>query len=146
MGFGSFATTPFTCGVNSHPAPLSQRSGQKGFTVSFEDFWNQYPRKVCKKPARQQWEKLTADEQRKAIEALPAHVKQWSDPQFIPHARTWLYQERWEDEIEPVQHKVTAWWSSPSAMEAKARELGVQAAPGEGYDQLKEKIRRRLAA
>jgi len=27
MGFGSFATTPLTCGVSSHPAPLSQGSG-----------------------------------------------------------------------------------------------------------------------
>lgn len=107
----------------------------------FEEFWNLYPRKVCKKPAKQQWEKLTADEQRKAIEALPAHVKQWSDPQFIPHARTWLYQERWEDEIEPVQHKVTAWWTTESATLQYGASKGVQPRPGEDMQTYRARLR-----
>lgn len=116
--------------------------------MTFDEFWKAYPRKVARKPAEKEWSRLNDDEKRQALQALPNHIRAWEgkDADYIPHARTWLHQARWTDEIEPLQHKVTAWWTSPAAIDAKARELGIQASPGDGYDQLKEKIRRRLAA
>ena len=68
----------------------------------FEEFWKRYPRKVGKRAAQIEWNRMSAQEQAEAILAIPKHCKVWSgkDLQYVPHARTWLHQARWEDEIE----------------------------------------------
>lgn len=75
-------------------------------TRAFDAFWAAYPRKVCKKVAFQKFQAvfpkkvsletlLTALEEQKRSD-------QWKDVKFIPHPSTWLNQERWEDEIDPL--------------------------------------------
>ena len=114
--------------------------------MDFELLWNMYPRKVCKKPSRQQWDKLTELDQQEALQALPAHIQLWeatnTEKEFIPHLRTWLYQERWTDEIELPKPKevVQAWWTSDAGILAKGREVGLEARPGETMFEFKGRV------
>lgn len=72
----------------------------------FEQFWKSYPRRVGKGAARKAFEKalrLTSFD-----EIMSGLIRQLSyyasrEPQFIPHPTTWLNQERWSDEPQPVQ-------------------------------------------
>ena len=69
----------------------------------FEAWWALYPRKVGKGAARAAWAKalrLAAPE--RLIQALREQVAAGvfgQEVQFVPHPRTWLTQERWEDEV-----------------------------------------------
>lgn len=66
----------------------------------FDVFWSEYPRKVGKEYARRCWNKLHPD-LNTCLSALSwqKSSKQWqSGSQFIPHASTWLNQQRWLDE------------------------------------------------
>lgn len=114
--------------------------------MTFAEFYTLYPKKMARPVAEKSWNRLSPAEREAALKALPNHIRTWDDRQFIPYPATWLNQRRWEDEIEPVQHKVTAWWTSPAAIDAKARELGIQARPGDGYEQLKQRISDKLRA
>jgi len=71
---------------------------------TFIQFWEIYPRRVCKKTAQKAWDKLDPDQKRSALTAIPSHVRQWkskrTETQFIPHPATWINQERWDDEFE----------------------------------------------
>lgn len=74
--------------------------------ADFGNFWAAYPKKDGKQAARTEWHrlKLTDDEQ-KAIAAdleRRSSSSQWlkDSGQFIPHARTYLHQKRWEDGFE----------------------------------------------
>jgi hypothetical protein len=79
---------------------------ERFFEVSrdFNAFWQLYPRKVAKASALKAWKKAATSEAVKdAIMAglerqLPALRPK--DRQFVPHAATWLNQERWNDEPE----------------------------------------------
>lgn len=74
----------------------------------FEEFWNLYPKKKGKAPAKAKWSRLKPDEflSRRIIN----HVKklretEWKakigtpDIQFIPNPETYISQKRWEDDI-----------------------------------------------
>ena len=75
----------------------------------FEAFWAAYPRKVGKGAARSEWQKLHPSAAlQAAIRAALAQQTtsdQWRKEggQFIPHARTWLHQRRWEDEPDNLE-------------------------------------------
>jgi hypothetical protein len=106
--------------------------------MTFEQFWQLYPRKVGKLTAKRSWEKLSQENKQKALEAIVEHRKFWvakgTDWEFIPHASTWLNQERFEDELDmtPKQHKIDKdWMFSNEGIEQKAKELGIL---GNGYD------------
>lgn len=77
--------------------------------VGFEDFWRAYHplRRVDKARARMEWVRLSEADQRAALAALPAHVRQWqaagTEPQYIQHPSRWLKWRRWEDELECAQ-------------------------------------------
>lgn len=67
----------------------------------FQTFWDAYPRKIGKPPARRAWAKIPGIETNFAdvLDGLE-HWKrsaQWSDSQFIPYPATFLNQRRWED-------------------------------------------------
>lgn len=87
---------------------LKPRFGNE--TLTFDQFYSAYPRKVAKKDAMKAWDKLTQDQQKAAVEALPRHVRYWqgceTEKAFIPHPATWLNGWRFEDEIEEVKPKV----------------------------------------
>jgi hypothetical protein len=69
----------------------------------FDEFWMLYPRKIAKASARKAWKKLTETQQLEAAKAIANHCQYWKAKEtaleFIPHAATWINQERWEDEL-----------------------------------------------
>ena len=104
----------------------------------FDEFWSLYPRKIAKATARKAWAKLSAEQQLMAAKTIDTHCQYWrakeTELEFIPHASSWLNQERWEDElvIEPKKKKESKeWMFSNEGIEAKAKELGII---GNGYD------------
>ena len=73
----------------------------------FTTFWQLYPRKSDRGGAEKEWRKicnrtpLRKPTLQTVLRAVQGHKdsEQWStSPQFIPHARTWLYNERWKNE------------------------------------------------
>ena len=119
----------------------------------FETFWALYPRKVSKRVAQRKFEALRKDEQQQALEALPNHIAYWksknTEMEFICHASTWLSQYRFEDEIVIEEAKVNKrpelpWYSSEEATINKAKEIGVQAYAGEGWQQWRARISQRI--
>ena len=71
----------------------------------FEEFWQAYPRKVAVGAARKAYAKALARTQHDEImfglsQQLPA--MQAKEKQYIPHAATWLNQERYDDDPEPA--------------------------------------------
>lgn len=79
----------------------------------FERFWENYPRRVGKGAARKAWKRLNPSPELIAqmVQTLSwqRQTEQWrkDNGQFIPHARTWLAQERWMDE--PMMTQVEQW-------------------------------------
>ena len=75
--------------------------------MMFADFWALYPRRVARRAAEKAFDRLTDEEKRAAVQALPAHVRHWrgKSVEYIPHAATWLNQARWEDELPAAQGK-----------------------------------------
>ena len=79
----------------------------------FKEFWSLYPRKIGKAQAEKVFAKaltkIEGDELLQKVE-LFSEVCKGKDQKFIPHAATWLNQERWNDEIEVpkenLQHQV----------------------------------------
>jgi len=69
----------------------------------FEEFWLEYPRKEAKIVARKSFnkaiQKVTLQSMLDAIRKQ-SKSEQWAKG-FIPHAATWLNQERWTDELQP---------------------------------------------
>ena len=71
---------------------------------TFDDFWNVYPKKVCKVDAQRAWDKATTRGKTRPttiVDGLKAQLPKFrnSEPEFIPHAATWLNGGRWNDEI-----------------------------------------------
>lgn len=79
-----------------------RREEERRGEVPFSDFWDLYPRHESKVKADKKWKSLSVKNQRAAMAALPNHIARWEDPKFIPHATTWLNQERWKDELDPI--------------------------------------------
>ena len=75
----------------------------------FEAFWVIYPRKIGKAAAWKVWQQQKPDDvltaRILAVVMDQSRSVQWLSEggRFIPHARTWLSQGRWEDgPIEPI--------------------------------------------
>jgi hypothetical protein len=122
--------------------------------MTFENFWSQYPRKIGKLTAKRSWEKLSLDNQQKALEAIVEHRKYWvakgTDWEFIPHASTWLNQERFEDElvIEQKENKrpPLPWYASDELTLAKGRELGLNPYAGETFAQFRARLSAKIGS
>jgi len=122
--------------------------------MTFENFWSQYPKKVGKLTAKRSWEKLSLDNQQKALEAIAEHRKYWvakgTDWEFIPHASTWLNQERFEDElvIEQKENKrpPLPWYASDELTLAKGRELGLNPYAGETFAQFRARLSAKIGS
>ena len=120
----------------------------------FEQFWQLYPRKVGKLTAKRSWEKLSQENQQKALEAIVEHRKYWvakgTDWEFIPHASTWLNQERFEDELVIEQKEnikpPLPWYSSDELTLAKGRELGLSPYAGESFAQFRTRISAKISS
>ena len=122
--------------------------------MTFENFWLQYPRKIGKLTAKRSWEKLSLDNQQKALEAIVEHRKYWvakgTDWEFIPHASTWINQERFEDElvIEQKENKrpPLPWYASDELTLAKGRELGLNPYAGESFAQFRARLSAKIGS
>ena len=122
--------------------------------MTFENFWSQYPRKIGKLTAKRSWEKLSLDNQQKALEAIVEHRKYWvakgTDWEFIPHASTWINQERFEDElvIEQKENKrpPLPWYASDELTLAKGRELGLNPNAGETFAQFRARLSSKIGS
>ncbi len=72
--------------------------------VTFEDFWNAYPRRRAKLDAVKAWQKLAPDEDtiQLMLEAIDEQhrCKQWREG-VIPYPATWLRRGGWLDELGP---------------------------------------------
>lgn len=70
---------------------------------SFDAFWQLYPRRVAKVEAQRAWARLNGADRAEVLKRLPLFVDDWAtkgtEPQFIPHAATFLRGRRWEDEL-----------------------------------------------
>lgn len=72
---------------------------------TFETFWTDYPRKVCKEAARKAYAKaVKAHGAQTILDALAAwnRTRKPCEPQFLPHASTWLNQARYLDDYEAL--------------------------------------------
>jgi hypothetical protein len=84
---------------------MKKRLDDDELEISFKTFWDLYPRHEARKVAWTRWKKLniSASELSLILGALEKfkRTKQWKDNggQFIPHAATWLNQERWKDDL-----------------------------------------------
>lgn len=76
--------------------------------ISFERFWQIYPRKIAKADALKRWKLINPTEELvtaivKAVSSqIEAGMLNTTEIRYCPHPTTWLNQHRWEDEI--VQH------------------------------------------
>lgn len=76
-------------------------------TMEFEKFWKLYPRKVAKHSAKKCWDRLSKKDISIIDRVINGHISRWEEKElkFVPHARTWLNQKRFEDELEPLEKK-----------------------------------------
>lgn len=96
----------FTDPNPTQPNPTPTRRGkrlsqQKEVDERFETFWSSYPVKKAKANARAAWDRreFSDEDVTLLMSALNRQRESWTDPRYIPHAATWLNQERWNDEV-----------------------------------------------
>jgi hypothetical protein len=83
--------------------PFKTRQPDPGYSASFLEFWEAYPRKVGKGAAWSAWKsRKCASLKDDILQSVEAHKPEWSqlETRLIPHPSTFLNQRRWEDEIE----------------------------------------------
>lgn len=82
----------------------------------FEQFWTYYPGGGSRLRAVAAWDNLAPsdeliDEMARALKRQKAS-RQWQDGVGIPHASTWLNQQRWTDKLpEPPQPQGSGFWA-----------------------------------
>ena len=90
----------------------------------FMAFWQSYPRKTGKRAAQRAWDaalkRASAGAIRDALDLQKEAGMFDREIQFIPHPRTWLCQDRWDDQI--VRKARPAFRNG--ALELLAREFG----------------------
>jgi hypothetical protein len=81
-------------------------SSKPAASKEFDSFWASYPRKIGKEAAKKAFTKsltkTTAEKIMSGVEDLRIQVA-GKDPQFTPHAATWLNAGRWDDEVAKPQ-------------------------------------------
>ena len=118
--------------------------------MTFAVFYNLYPRKMARKDAEKAWKSMTADEQLKAIEALPQHLKYWKIKEtakdYIPYPASWLRAGRYDDEldIEPLKKPELPFYATEELTIKKAQEIGITPYAGEGWQALRSRISQKI--
>ena len=95
--------------TESGKEPKKARGKFAGLPEGFAEFWTEYPRKEGRTKALESWVKRGLDSdlalRERVMAALARHrtQQQWTkdNGQFIPHASTWLNQERYLDDVGP---------------------------------------------
>jgi hypothetical protein len=75
------------------------KNKQENTDAGFDKFWELYPKRINKTQALKAWKQAI---KRKPVDELLALTKAYSEGKlpeatFIPHASTWLNNDRWED-------------------------------------------------
>lgn len=82
----------------------SSKAEQLQLEADFNFFWTIYPKKQGKKEALKAYvkarKKASADELLSALREVKQKDWRSRELQYIPHASTWLNQERWNDEVQ----------------------------------------------
>jgi len=118
--------------------------------MTFAVFYGLYPRKMARKDAEKAWKSMTTEEQEKAIEALPQHLKYWkikeTSKDYIPYPASWLRAGRYDDEldIEPLKKPELPFYATEELTLKKAQEVGVTPYAGEGWQQLRARISQKI--
>lgn len=91
--------------TSNRPPTTDNNEEQLNKDNLFEIFWKRYPKKIAKPIARKAWDKveLNKDNYMAILAGLEKHKQseQWAREggKYIPHASTWLNQERWLDDL-----------------------------------------------
>lgn len=72
--------------------------------MTFDQFWDSWPheRRVCKRQARDQWQRVPPKNRAAVLAALAQWVVVWrarGQWQYVPHPHRWLRDERWDDAL-----------------------------------------------
>ncbi len=82
--------------INPQPPKMGANS-----LAGFDDFWDIWPNKTGKEPARKAWKRLSADDRREATRSAQSWFSAWraGNPHASAiHPASYLNQKRWEDE------------------------------------------------
>jgi hypothetical protein len=95
------------------PIPIpKQTAPEKECVLLFDSFWSMLPKKLGKKDCLTWWMKncKTTEKAETIISGIEDHLPLWAvtEPQYIPHPKTWLHQERWTDEVVMPVEKVNS--------------------------------------
>ena len=85
------------------PEPSNTKDNTKDIYIKeFQTFWSIYPRKVGKKSANKSFNKFDEKHYDKILYGAQRFAEQniATEEKYIPHATTWLNQERWLDYFE----------------------------------------------
>ena len=78
--------------------------------VTFEQFYNDYPRKVGRYTAEKCFKKLSIKDRIEAYEGLKNYLVYWkaveTEKQFIPHPSRFINQKRWEDDLAKLEKEL----------------------------------------
>jgi hypothetical protein len=117
--------------ANPIPSSLEQQTQE----AAFEVFWEKWPRKQAKPPARKAWGKIPIAEYPPVMAGLEKWLRseQWVRG-VIPHPATWLNEKRWQDEDIPqfvgrIDGKPTGKQSATDLAMQNARALGLNRVP-----------------
>ena len=86
---------------------LEVKDNKPSIDDMFEDFWNNYPKKVSKKTARKWFDTNKKKVTKELIDTMVLAIQkqktsnEWkkNKGQFIPNPTTWLNQEKWNDQL-----------------------------------------------
>ncbi len=67
--------------------------------VMFDLFWNLYDKKVSSSKCKSKWDKLTLQEQKKAMVFIPRYKQTTPDKKFRKNPETFLNNKSWNDEL-----------------------------------------------
>lgn len=92
------------------PSPIAISSETK--REGFDEFWQEYPKKVAKADAEKAWEKHGCSKLLPQIITAIRRCKSSADwtkdaGQFIPHPQKWLNRRGWDDELPPASNGAT---------------------------------------
>lgn len=98
------ASKPQPEGEGEREKDSPARARAAAVAADFESWWELYPRKVGKAAAAKAYAKARRDvDALVLVDGLANAAQVWkatqTEPQFIPHASTWLNAGRWADEV-----------------------------------------------
>lgn len=84
-----------------------KRSKEKIYTLDFEEFWKNYPKKVGKSNTFEKWKQLTENEKKKILEDVPKRLEdqKWTAG-YIKDPERYIKNRQWEDEIKVVKKSI----------------------------------------